>query len=95
MTRPLSPRQRDVLRAIHEYLVEFGRVPSRREIMDYFGYGSTGYVQRLLQTLRKKGYVDWEPYTESLRLTGARLRVEFTSDEAGEKLRAALEEREE
>jgi repressor LexA len=54
---PLSPRQREVLEVIRDYVERHGYPPSIREIGDIVGLHSTSSVAYQLRALERKGYL--------------------------------------
>src|SRR5437870_6527908 len=55
--RALSPRQRTILRFIHDWVREHGYSPSMREIGRAVGLTSTSSVEHQLSALEAKGYL--------------------------------------
>jgi repressor LexA len=53
--RPLTDRQREVLRAIHRLTVEHGYPPTLRDVCNVFGWSSTTAILDHAALLRKKG----------------------------------------
>jgi len=56
-TSHLTPRQRGILAAIRDWVVEHGYAPSTREIGDAVGLASTSTVSRHLQVLEDLGFL--------------------------------------
>lgn len=56
-TSTLTPRQRDILVAIRDWVVRYGYAPSTREIGDAVGLSSTSSVSRHLQALEDLGFL--------------------------------------
>ncbi len=59
----LSERQRSLLLFIEEYVEEYGRPPTNREIGNGMGIPSTGHVDYHLKALEKKGFISREQRT--------------------------------
>ncbi len=96
----LTPRQRFVLRLIRDAIVQRGMPPTIREIMDATGINSPNGVVVHLRRLVAKGYITVDTprgggnigaKARGIRLVGAVVRLEYSDDEAGRKLREALE----
>ncbi len=60
-TRGLTPKQREVLKFIQDYILKNGVAPTYREILSFLGASSIGTVQRYIQTLEEKGYIERDP----------------------------------
>ena len=56
-TSTLPPRQRDILVAIRDWVVEHGYSPSTREIGDAVGLRSSSSVSKHLAALEDKGFL--------------------------------------
>ena len=54
----ISPRQRELLKLLAEYIDKHGYAPSRREVAKLFGVTSTNTIQGLLQHLVEAGLVN-------------------------------------
>lgn len=59
----LSERQRALLLFIEDYVQDYGRPPTNREIGNGLGIPSTGHVDYHLKALQKKGYITREART--------------------------------
>jgi repressor LexA len=71
--RALTPRQRRILRFIHDWVQERGYSPSMREIGRAVGLTSTSSVEHQLSALESKGHLRREPgcpRTVEVRLPG-------------------------
>jgi len=71
--RALTPRQRTILRFIHDWVQERGYSPSMREIGRAVGLTSTSSVEHQLSALETKGHLRREPgcpRTVEVRLPG-------------------------
>src|SRR5215472_2549701 len=71
--RALTPRQRTILRFIHDWVQERGYSPSIREIGRAVGLTSTSSVEHQLSALESKGHLRREPgcpRTVEVRLPG-------------------------
>src|SRR6516225_11364532 len=69
----LTPRQRRILRFIHDWVQERGYSPSMREIGRAVGLTSTSSVEHQLSALETKGHLRREPgcpRTVEVRLPG-------------------------
>ncbi|GEM_PF-1675052 len=60
-TKGLTPKQREVLKFIQDYILKNGVAPTYREILSFLGASSIGTVQRYIQTLEEKGYIERDP----------------------------------
>ena len=72
-SRALTPRQRRILRFIHDWVQERGYSPSMREIGRAVGLTSTSSVEHQLSALENKGHLRREagcPRTVEVRLPG-------------------------
>ncbi len=71
-SREPSPRQKELLTVLRQYLATHGFSPTVREICAALNIGSTNAVSDILRALRKKGLVDWEDgHARTLRLVPA------------------------
>ena len=66
--RMLTARQREVLEVIGEYIAEKGYPPSIRDLMPRLGISSLRGVTIHLQALEKKGWIERERTSRSIRL---------------------------
>lgn len=57
----LSPRQREVLKFIQDYLTESGMPPTRAEIAAAFGFKSPNAAEEHIRALQRKGVLDLIP----------------------------------
>ncbi len=78
----LSERQRGLLLFIEDYVQDYGRPPTNREIGNGLGIPSTGHVDYHLKALEKKGYITRESRTSrgirlvaSVRKPGKQFKV--------------------
>lgn len=55
--KPLTEKQKDVLRYIARHILKMGYQPNYREIADHFGWASAVAVKHHLQACEKKGAV--------------------------------------
>ena len=91
----LTPRQRVVLDVIRQYVAEYGRPPTHREIGDAMGVRSTNGVHDHLLGLERKGFIR----IDSMKTRGIVLVHDYPHDpvaaivEAFEQLDAADRER--
>jgi len=60
MSDTLTKRQKEILDFINDYTGEHGYAPSYREIGQNFGLTSSATVAEHVQTLRSKGYLNYE-----------------------------------
>ncbi len=96
--RPLTDRQRRVLKAIHDHAADFGCYPTHRELMEALGYRSPNGVVANLDALERKGYLRYAGRPKEggmgqarlVRLVGMCLVPAFEG-EAGDRLRRELE----
>lgn len=56
----LTPKQKEILEYIEDYIAKHHYSPSYREIMENFAYRSTGTVYKLLEILKRKGAITAE-----------------------------------
>lgn len=56
----LTPRQRELLNYISEYIETHAYAPSYREIMQHFGLSSLGPIHKHIQVLKRKGHLQSE-----------------------------------
>ena len=91
--RTLTDRQREVLVFIREYTAEHGRLPTLREAAVPLGMASPNGVLRHWRLLEKKGYLLSRGEGRGWDLAGAVLRLEYSDDDAGRRLREAVEDR--
>lgn len=100
--RPLTARQRDVLRAIFDHFDATGMPPTYAWLMRAVGVNSPNAVQQHVAALVRRGLVvgptgrrrgggarTGSPHC--LRLPGLAVRVEYAPGEAGRRLREALD----
>jgi SOS-response transcriptional repressor LexA len=57
----LTKRQAEVLNVIINYIEDRGYAPSFREVGELLNLASSSTVFSHLETLKKKGYLTWEP----------------------------------
>jgi repressor LexA len=55
--RPLTPKEKNVLEFIEDYIRQNGVAPSYLEIKEHFGFASFNSVQRYLKQLQQKKYI--------------------------------------
>lgn len=55
--KPLTERQKDILRYIARHVMKMGFQPSYREIADHFGWASVGATRSHLAALERKGAI--------------------------------------
>lgn len=90
---PLTPRQRAILRYLHWHVRTHGMPPTVRDVMTAFQIRSPNGAVYHLNALIGRGLIEVSRTTaRGIRLVGARLTLEFTPDEAVERLRRALED---
>lgn len=58
---PLTPRQKEVLDFLHQFIDQHGYAPSMAEVCQGMSLSSTATAHKYLQTLREKGYLDSQP----------------------------------
>lgn len=68
MSKELTPRQREVLDALREYQARRGYPPSIRELGKVLGISSLRGVTIHLDALQRKGYIERESTSRSIRL---------------------------
>jgi len=66
----LTPRQRQVLEFLKEYISERGYPPTLREVARELGIKWTKGVEKHLQALEKKGYIKKFPGARSIEILG-------------------------
>ena len=66
----LTPRQREVLEFLKQYISERGYPPTLREIARSLGIKWTKGIERHLQALEKKGYIKRFPGARSIEILG-------------------------
>lgn len=66
----LTPRQREVLEFLKEYISERGYPPTLREIARELGIKWTKGIEKHLQALEKKGYIKRFPGARSIEILG-------------------------
>lgn len=59
--RQLSKRQVEVLEALSQYIKKYNYPPSYRDLAMIIGAKSPSTISTLLNQLKKKGYINWEP----------------------------------
>ena len=70
MNASLTAKQKTTLATISDMKTKFGRSPTLREIKDALGYAGISSVQRHVDALKKKGYLQNVPYqARSLEVT--------------------------
>jgi hypothetical protein len=88
----LTARQRQVLRLIVSHLLEVGRPPTFRWLMERLDIGSPNGMMCHFEALAKKGYIEVDHFeAHGVRLVGAKLTLAYHDDEQGRRLREALE----
>ncbi len=93
LSAPLTARQRKILRWLVNRIVTTGQSPTHHEIVDAFGFSGPNAAVVHLTSLRRKGYLELpngDRKSRSFRVPGLKVVVEFTDDEAGRRLAAAL-----
>ena len=71
MSEELTDRQQAILDYLSASIRERGFPPTIREVMAHFGINSTQGVQRHLDALERKGYIERDSRARSIRLTYA------------------------
>jgi len=66
----LTPRQREVLEFLKEYISERGYPPTLREVARELGIKWTKGIEKHLQALEKKGYIKRFPGARSIEILG-------------------------
>jgi SOS-response transcriptional repressor LexA len=56
----LTKKQQKLLAVLKAYTIQHGYPPSYRELADLMNLVSASTIKQHLDTLKKKGYVDWE-----------------------------------
>src|SRR6056300_1362575 len=59
--RQLTPRQKQILELIQDFINEFGMPPTRAEIAKELGFKSANAAEEHLRALQKKGVLDLMP----------------------------------
>lgn len=59
--RQLSKRQVEVLETISQYIEKYNYPPAYRDLAMILGVKSPSTISDLLNQLKKKGYINWEP----------------------------------
>ena len=59
--RQLTPRQKQILELIQDFIAEFGMPPTRAEIAKELGFKSANAAEEHLRALQKKGVLDLMP----------------------------------
>lgn len=66
-----TPRQRQIVQTIVMLTRHAGYPPTIREVVDVHGFATPNAVMGHLRSLRRKGWVIWEPgKARTLRVTG-------------------------
>lgn len=66
-----TDRQREIIRTIVRLTRDAGYPPTIREVMTEHGFATPNAVAQHLKTLRRKGWVIWEPgKARTLRIIG-------------------------
>jgi repressor LexA len=68
MLTPLTPKQRDILDYLVDYIGEWAVAPSFEEIGREFGYHSLATVHEHLGNLERKGWIS-KPFNETRGIT--------------------------
>jgi repressor LexA len=61
MMRQLTPRQKEILELIQEFIAEYGMPPTRAEIARELGFKSANAAEQHLRALQKKGVLELLP----------------------------------
>ncbi len=84
----LTPRQQDCFNAIQDHLLRHGVAPSYDELRVALGVSSKGVVNRLVISLRERGWITYYDHrARSIAIVGA---TEVTGYELAPKVEAAL-----
>jgi repressor LexA len=59
--RELTPRQKEILHMIQEFIVDYGMPPTRADIARELGFKSSNAAEEHLRALQKKGVLDLIP----------------------------------
>ena len=59
--RQLTPRQKQILELVQDFINEFGMPPTRAEIAKELGFKSANAAEEHLRALQKKGVLDLVP----------------------------------
>jgi repressor LexA len=78
----LTSRQEEILKLVHDSIIENGAPPTRSEIAQKLGFASANAAEEHLKALAKKGYIELSPGTsrgirlrESVRQTAKQLNL--------------------
>lgn len=88
--KALTPRQREVLRALVAYVLRHQRMPTIRELLALIGVTATNGVMCHLDALVRKGYLRRTNESRGMTLPGVRIRMDYADDEHGARLKSAL-----
>lgn len=55
----MTPKEKEVLRALKDYIEKYGYAPSFREVGTMMGISSSATIFHHLVNLKKKGYIDY------------------------------------
>jgi len=66
--KPLTQRQREILKYIHEYIEREGYAPSIRDICSAFDISSSRGAHRHLEALELKGYIERKSTPRSIKI---------------------------
>ena len=61
--RELTPRQKEILELIQDFIFETGMPPTRAEIADQLGFKSSNAAEEHLRALQRKGLLELIPGT--------------------------------
>lgn len=77
----ITPRQRELLSYIAEFIRNHGHSPSYREIMAHFQYSSLGTVHKHVQGLKRKGLLTTDTGKRTLMpTTASHVQTRFSSE---------------
>jgi repressor LexA len=81
MTKPLTPKQKEVLEYLVQYTFENLYQPSIREMCEHFKVASTNAMSTHLQALARKGYIEMGNLSSrALKFSDKALRFVKSSD---------------
>lgn len=55
----MTPKEKEVLQALKDYIEKYGYAPSFRELGTIMGISSSATISHHLVNLKKKGYIDY------------------------------------
>ena len=76
----LTPKQKQILDYIEQFIEENGYSPSYREIAEHFGFSSVATVAEHIENLRLKGYLSSEAGYRSLQVKEVHVESDLSFD---------------